>query len=305
MNGIHLVPDADSSPLVGEAGWGSAPSLTYVKLGGSVITDKTQAGTLRPDNLKRLAEEIAAALGQAGGGLRVLVGHGGGSFAHFPAAHYQVRLGNKSGLSPAESRRGFVETRLAAMRLNQYVIEAFVAAGLLAFSIQPSATITAHDGQIRRLLPLIPLLALNDGCLPLVYGDAVFDEVRGYTVISTEQIFSFLASRMEDEPEAALIPSRIILVGEVDGVFTADPIKQPDAQLIASINSGNLAEVQTMLGGSHGVDVTGGMLTKIAGMYALCQQVSGLQVLLLNGNRPGLLQRALLGEPVRGTLIES
>jgi len=293
-HGIHLVPD----PLPASAEVGRAAKLVYLKFGGSIITDKRVQDSLRVANLMRLASEVAAAMQQEDS-LRLLIGHGGGSFAHFPASRWQVRLGSKAGLSAAESLRGFAETRLAAGRLNQLVAEAFVTAGLPAVSFQPSASAVATDGQLTSLdrTPLLTSLAL--GCLPLVYGDAILDTVRDYTVISTEQLFFYLA-----QAEAALRPQRVILVGEVDGVFTADPLKDEGAALIERINGGNIDVVRGQLGGSYGVDVTGGMLTKIAEMYALCQQVAGLQVLLLNGNTPGLLQRALLGEPVRGTVIE-
>ena len=57
--------------------------VTLLKLGGSLITDKNQNATLRPDVLARLASEIYAALEQKPQPL--LIGHGSGSFGHFEA----------------------------------------------------------------------------------------------------------------------------------------------------------------------------------------------------------------------------
>jgi isopentenyl phosphate kinase len=48
-------------------------------------------------------------------------------------------------------------------------------------------------------------------------------------------------------------------------------------------------------GASHGVDVTGGMRSKIELMWRLIQTVPGLVVQLI-GPTPGLLARALLGQ---------
>ncbi len=280
----------------------SALGLTFVKLGGSVITDKTQADTLRRDHLARLTREIAAALTTSeaeGRNLAVLLGHGGGSFAHFPAAKYRTRLGLQSGLPAAEAWRGYALTHAAAARLDQHVTDACLDAGLTAVAFSPAASALARDGQLFYLEtdPLRTLLLA--GGVPIVYGDAILDDVRGFTIASTEQLFVYLA-RSDD---LTLRPRRIILVGEVAGVFTADPLKQPAATLIPTINGANLDRVRGMLGGSHGVDVTGGMLTKIMEMYALVQAVDSLQVLLLDGTIPGLLQRALLGEAVAGTVI--
>ena len=53
-------------------------SVTLVKLGGSLITDKTKPRTVAREHLQRLAAEIAA--GWSGGGL--IIGHGSGSFGH-------------------------------------------------------------------------------------------------------------------------------------------------------------------------------------------------------------------------------
>ncbi len=280
----------------------SSLGLTFVKLGGSVITDKTVADTLRGDNLTRLAAEIQSALAQAtaeGRNLAVLLGHGGGSFAHFPASQYKTRLGLQAGLPEAEAWRGYAETHAAAARLNQHVTAACLAAGLTAVAYQPSASAVARDGQLFYLEtdPLRTLLHANG--VPIIYGDAILDDVRGFTIASTEQLFVYLA-RGDD---LTLRPRRIILVGELGGVFTADPLHQPAARPIPLINAANLDRVRGMLGGSHGVDVTGGMLTKIVEMYALVQAVDSLQVQLIDGTTPGLLHRALLGEAVAGTVI--
>ena len=59
-----------------------------------------------------------------------------------------------------------------------------------------------------------------------------------------------------------------------------------------------------MLSGSHGVDVTGGMLTKVREMYTLVRSQPSLSVHLISGQREGLIEKALLGEASsEGTLI--
>ncbi|MEL6309142.1 MAG: hypothetical protein AAFQ52_13445 [Chloroflexota bacterium] len=55
--------------------------VTLLKLGGSLITDKTQREILREDVLARLANEIAQALG-ANPTMQLVIGHGSGSFAN-------------------------------------------------------------------------------------------------------------------------------------------------------------------------------------------------------------------------------
>ena len=165
-------------------------------------------------------------------------------------------------------------------------------------SIQPSASALCRDGEIISMEtePIEQLLL--HGSVPLVYGDVAVDEVRGYAIISTEQIFAYLAHHLQ--------PTRIVLAGDVEGVFTADPFRNQSAELIPEISRHNFHQVEHKLAGSHGFDVTGGMLTKVRTMYALVREYPGLKVQLISGRQPGLIRRALL-EPdlAEGTTIRS
>jgi isopentenyl phosphate kinase len=59
------------------------------------------------------------------------------------------------------------------------------------------------------------------------------------------------------------------------------------------------------LGGSFGVDVTGGMLAKVREMISLVSEGQTERVYLISGWREGALERVLLDAGVEeGTLIE-
>jgi isopentenyl phosphate kinase len=138
--------------------------------------------------------------------------------------------------------------------------------------------------------------ALQHNLVPLVYGDVALDDLCGSTIISTETIFTYLAR--------FLLPQRILLVGEVRGVYTDDPHHDPQARLVPVIQASRMEDAQSVLGGSHGVDVTGGMRTKVWGMVDLVRDMPGLQVALLSGLEPDLLQRTLADASLNpGTLI--
>jgi phosphoserine phosphatase len=100
-----------------------------------------------------------------------------------------------------------------------------------------------------------------------------------------------------------LSPSRIILLGEVDGVFDADPHKEPNARLIPEISNENIKETTEKLGKAYGFDVTGGMLTKITEMYNLVRIMPSIEVRILSGSKEGLVRDALLGKDGPGTVI--
>ena len=268
--------------------------LVFVKLGGSVITDKTRPETARPEVISRLASEIAIALATRPD-LRLVLGHGSGSFGHPVAQRYGTHLGVHS---PADWQ-GFAAVAAAAARLDRLVAAALLAAGVSAWSIQPSASARCRDGELLSL-EIGPIKkALAHGLAPLVHGDVALDEVRGGAIISTEQIFALLARRLS--------PARLVMVGQVDGVFDSDPLSYPAAQPIPEITGQNWAQVRTLLGGSHAADVTGGMLAKVEAMVALVRELPGLTVHLLSGLRPGALESTLRRPttPTGGTLIHS
>jgi isopentenyl phosphate kinase len=259
----------------------------FIKLGGSLITDKTQEQTPRLDVIQRLAREIQQALDNRPD-LQLLVGHGSGSYGHFAGRRYRTR----EGILNAESWRGYAETGTIAARLNRLVTDALLQAGLPVLSVQPSASALCRDGELVHMEGRPIVTALANGLLPLVYGDVALDEVRGCTIISTEEIFGYLARLLH--------PQRIILAGQVDGVYTQDPLRNPAAQPISVISPETYAQVEQQLGGSHGVDVTGGMLSKVQAMIRLAQQVPGLLVHLTSGQEPDRICQVLLDHEATG-----
>lgn len=268
------------------------PELVFLKLGGSLLTDKTRPQALRPDVLARLAAEIVEAL-ILRPELRLLLGHGSGSFGHVAARKY----GTRAGVHTPEQWRGYAEVSHVASELNRLVVDALRAAGVPALRMQPSASALCRDGELRFLAERPIVVALEHGLVPVVYGDVSLDEVRGGTIISTEEIFAYLAPRLR--------PTRALLVGEVEGVLTADPASGVRGDLVAQITPETVAGLLQALGGSRGVDVTGGMAAKVLAMLALVRATPDLQcVHILSGLTPGLVRDALTDPDVqRGTRI--
>lgn len=268
--------------------------MIFLKLGGSLITDKRRRETPRLDVIRRLAQEIAAAK-QVQPNMRLLVGHGSGSFGHFAGREYNTR----HGIRPGEEARGwygFAATGAAAARLNRLVTDALVDAGLPAFSFAPSATACCRAGQLQELAWEPLTRALDAGLLPVIYGDVAFDEEWGCTIISTEELFAYLTP--------ILRPARILLAGTVDGVYTADPLSHPEAVPLAEIRASQLEALEAKLGSSHGVDVTGGMWSKVRIMAELVRYQPGLEVHIFSGERPGALTTCLVApEDCAGTRL--
>src|SRR5690349_2801409 len=117
--------------------------LTFVKLGGSLVTDKRVENTFRPEAAERVAAELQAALTQ-NSDLRLLVGHGSGSFGHVAAKRY----GTMQGVHTAEEWRGFAHVATVAAELNHLMAKTLDAAGVPVWRMQTSASSLSHDGAI-------------------------------------------------------------------------------------------------------------------------------------------------------------
>jgi isopentenyl phosphate kinase len=266
--------------------------LVFVKLGGSLITDKAQPETPRHDVIARLAEEIRQAL-QHHPGLSLVLGHGSGSFGHWVASRY----GTRDGVSGRDAWIGFAQVAASATRLTRIVTDALLAAGVPALAMRPFASARCRDGVLVQMDTYPIRRALEEGLLPLVHGDVALDEIRGGTIISTEEILVYLANAFE--------PRRILLLGETAGVLRGNAhATGREGSVVPVITPNSFEAIAASLGGARGRDVTGGMVTKVRQMLDLVQSRPGLLVQILSGLEPGLLTRALLEEELAiGTRI--
>jgi isopentenyl phosphate kinase len=252
-------------------------SLYLVKFGGSLITDKSKPHTPRTDVLVRLAREVAEVYNQ-GTGIRLIVGHGSGSFGHVPAKRY----GTRQGVYTPEQWSGFAEVWFEATSLTRLVVEAFYAAGLPVVAFSPSASVTSRDGRLESW-NLDPIrAALDAGLIPIVHGDVVFDSVRGGTILSTEDLFEHLAGKLS--------PRCVLFAGLEQGVWADYP---QCMRLVTEITRNNLAEIFPALQGSAQVDVTGGMLSKVQQSLAITAQDARILVRIFSGETPGNVSLAL------------
>ncbi|MDJ0754675.1 MAG: isopentenyl phosphate kinase [Ardenticatenaceae bacterium] len=249
--------------------------MVFLKLGGSLLTDKTTPETIRADVLSRVAAEIAAGRPET-----LLLGHGSGSFGHLHGS----RHGTRSGVQTAAQWRGFVDVSDAALRLNRLVVRALLDVGITAMSISPSASAAVIDGQVTSIATGPIRAALNHGVLPVVHGDVAFDEKRGGTILSTEEVFAALLAEFR--------PSWLLLAGETDGVY------DQRGETVPLITTDNFDDFAAALGGSRGFDVTGGMAGKVRDMLALVEAHPGLRIRIFSALTAGMLQ-AVLEDPSR------
>jgi len=262
--------------------------VVLLKLGGSLITDKTREETPRREVIDRLALEIAQAIAGAKTPFSLVVGHGSGSFGHVAAERHGVGRGPLS----AAQLAGACRTQERAATLHRIVVAALLEAGALPFSLAPSSCVVSAGGRPIAIADEPLLLALERGLLPVLYGDMVLDREWGASICSTERLFRLLAPRLQSR---GLLIRRAVWLGETDGLWDAA------GQTVPLVTATTFADALKAIGAPAGTDVTGGMRHRLETALELAGL--GIPSILANGLTPGLLAQVLGDQKVTGTEV--
>jgi isopentenyl phosphate kinase len=240
--------------------------VAVVKLGGSIVTDKTRDFTYRPEAVASIARAVRAS------GVPVVVVHGGGSFGHPVAIRYGL-----SSRAPRASPEGVSETRRAMLDLNARVCGSLTSEGLRPYTFTPFPLLEAAGRRGAAWLRDV----VSAGLTPVTFGDVVHD-AAGFRVLSGDTIALLLSK--------TLGAGRCVFVMDVDGVMGP-------RGLLRELDRSSASRLE--LSGSR--DATGGIALKVA--EALRIASSGTEVAFVSGFRPSELSKALKGLGFRGTKV--
>ena len=263
-------------------------TVIYLKLGGSLITNKDIPYEVEDSILGMLSAEISYFLKNSSGA-KLIIGHGSGSFGHTSASKYQTR----QGVASHEEWLGFQKVCFDARSLNQIVVHSLQAAGVPAISFPPSTQVITNNHKISIWETTQIQLSLENGLVPVIFGDTVFDSTIGGTILSTEELFFHLAE--------IIPPTRILLAGIEEGVWSGYPHRD---EIIKTITPSNYSLIKSQLHSSASVDVTGGMTTKIESMLNLIKIHPNLSIHVFSGRTRGNLSTVLSGSNL-GTEISN
>jgi isopentenyl phosphate kinase len=179
--------------------------------------------------------------------------------------------------------------------LNQYVLDIMNKTGMKAAPVPTCSSVIYNDGELSTLDLRLYDKIMALGAVPVGFGDVVFDTKRVFTICSADHLMSALSKEYK--------PTSVVFVTDVDGLFDADPDKDPNAKLIPLVRS--LEELPKGLQPQFvdGRDVTGGMAAKARHAFKISEL--GMPVWLVNGLVEGRLERLLKGEAVVGTKFEA
>ena len=238
--------------------------MIVLKLGGSVVTDKSSPETVADERLARAADAIAEYDGD------LVVVHGGGSFGHHHAERHGVTT-----TSGTDDARAVGEIHAAMKELNAAVVDALLDRGVPALPVHP-LSVASRDADDSLSLPVEPLRRmLGEGFVPVLHGDVVVHAGRGATILSGDEVVVALAR--------GLSADRVGLCSDVPGVFDRA------GEVVPRVES--FRDVSDALGGSDDTDVTGGMAAKVRELLELGApadifDLDGL-VSFLDGGDPG------------------
>ncbi|PIP23906.1 MAG: hypothetical protein COX90_00425 [Candidatus Nealsonbacteria bacterium CG_4_10_14_0_2_um_filter_38_17] len=258
--------------------------LLILKIGGSVITDKfSDKPKVNSKNLKRISKEITLAYNSKK--FSVILIHGAGSYGHVIVK----KTGIDKGIKNNDQLKAFGETQRLQNELNSVVVRHLIDVGLPAIPFQASAGAVLKSGRLEKLDTVALKGFLEIGLIPVLYGVPAYDEIQKCSILSGDQIASFLARKLKAK--------KVIFGTDVDGIFNNDPKLDPKAMIIPEINLKNKNLVKKFLKGSLAKDVTGGMLGKFSEIIK-----SGAEGQVVNALKARNVQKALEGKKV-GTII--
>lgn len=146
-------------------------NLVILKLGGSVITDKSsKKPKVNYKNLRRIAKEIKKAHNPEK--TRLILIHGAGSYGH----QIVKKTGIHKGIKNRSQLIAFAETQRLQNELNSIVTKALIKEGLPAIPCQASSHAVMKSGKLMKMETEAIKGLLNIGMIPVLYGVPAYDQ---------------------------------------------------------------------------------------------------------------------------------
>ncbi len=266
------------------------PINVFVKLGGSFITDKAVTDSLKGSRITAAARMLSKAVALAarrGRPIRLVLGHGAGSYGHILAKKYAA----VQGVHPKHGWEGLFRIRESMTRMNLEFVRHCNRGGLFPVTVSPFAIARAKDGSLSGIETGCIESLLERGQVALLHGDVVLDSERGFTIASTEALLKALSRHVRFD--------RIVMVSDTDGVLDSA------GATIPRLRHADLGRLGRVVGGSAAPDVTGGMRGKVAELLAILARGGGQARIMRCDGRAENLLNAVLGEGGGGTLIQA
>lgn len=225
--------------------------LILIKLGGSLITNKTKTNVARLNVIANLAKQIKEIV-ENNKNLSLIIATGAGGFGHSVAKIYEHNL-----------EEGLPFIKEAVKKINQIVVASLISAGVSAFSIEPSGIAKYKDGKMVKLFHNSIVSLLNKKIIPVFHADLVDDQKLGISILSMDKFLVDLAIFFKNKNYEI---KKVIFAGTTAGVVSRV------GTTIKKITKNNFSKIREVFYKGKGVDVTGGMKYKVEQCLRLTEE---------------------------------
>lgn len=265
--------------------------LTVIKLGGSLLTDKSKPYEARTSVMESTAREIKSCVDE---GIieNLVIVHGVGSFGHPPVLEYKLH----KGYTGSEQFIPLSKTQRVVNEFRHMITKVFQEAGLPVNLLHPSSMVVADKMRIVKTFfdSLEGWMSL--GMVPLLGGDLLYDTAMGFSVGSGDLLAVELARQLGAK--------RLIYAMDVAGFYSDNPKTNDNANLMGQISLSTLIKILKDMEQKGAVDASGAMKGKLYSISTASDLISkGLDVTLLSMIKEGNLTSLLKGQEVECTKI--
>ncbi len=249
----------------------TSPPRLIVKIGSSLLVDPD--GSVRRDWLAGLVADVAAAV--AAGTQVAIVSSGAIALG---ARRMGLAKGGRASLEDAQAAAAVGQIALSGVWAELLAAQGLTAAQILVTldDLEDRRRYLNASATLDRLLSLgtVPVINENDS-------------------VATEEIRFGDNDRLAARIAQAAGAQTVVLLSDVDGLYTADPSTDAHATRIARINRID-ARIEAMAGAGSGSGMgSGGMASKIEA--AKIATSSGVDLIIISGHEPHPLARVAQG----------
>ena len=281
--------------------------VIILKLGGSLLSDKTKPFSFREKCFSRIVKEIVESSEKISENLIIV--HGGGSFGHPVANEYQIQLGHNKNID--NQNYGLGLTHLRMQELNFKVTSKFMKQKIPVMSLSPVDLFFKNNKNLKFTGVKQIENLLQNGIIPILFGDVLLHSQNNFSILSGDRIIAELCSSL-----AKFSVSQVIFATDQDGIIKNFENEQKDYQ--SENNTSNLGTINPELikqatieelkhldleSFNGKIDVTGGLDGKIDNIELIFKNKKTISICLINGLRKNYIKKALLNEEIPRTQI--
>jgi len=157
----------------------------------------------------------------------------------------------------------------------------------VAQALLTRADLSDRAGYLNTRNTLLALLELGVICIVNENDVVAVDEIREAQFGDNDNLSAMVANLVDAD--------LLLMLGDIAGLYTADPHYYPDAQLIPQVNRID-SKIEHLAAGTSSSRGIGGMITKIEA--AKLATASGITVVIADGREPDVTLRLAAGEAV-------